>query len=111
MVEDQLRILQVSTVDVGGGAEKVAFDLFRTYRKRGFASALAVGMKVTTDDDVLLIPNELRRSGWAKLWLGESSAAASQFDRLKIKIAEPWRTVQQLMGREDFNFPGSRHLL
>lgn len=116
MVEKELRILQVSTADIGGGAEKVASDLFHAYRRRGFDSSLAVGMKVTADPDVIPIPNESQRSQWAKLWLGpgaktEAPNQVTQLARLSMKVAEPWRTVQQLIGREDFDFPGSWQLL
>jgi len=116
VVEEPLHILQVSTTDVGGGAEKVAADLFRAYRQRGYDSSLAVGVKVTADDGVILIPNELQRSSWAKFWLGlsartEAASQTTQWARLGSKVAEPWRTIQQLVGREDFNFPGSWNLL
>lgn len=114
MVENQLRILQVSTADIAGGAEKVASDLFRAYRRRGFDSSLAVAVKVTADSDVIPIPNESQRSQWAKFWLGLSSRTpnqTTQLVRLGMKMAEPWRTVQQLIGREDFSFPGSWQLL
>jgi hypothetical protein len=56
-----LRILQVSTSDIHGGAEKVAWDLFTSYRARGHRSWLAVGQKRSNDPDVLQIPNQERR--------------------------------------------------
>ena len=50
MAERPLRILQVSTVDIKGGAEKVAWNLFTAYRARGYDSWLAVGEKLTEDE-------------------------------------------------------------
>jgi glycosyltransferase involved in cell wall biosynthesis len=110
-----LRILQVSSSDIAGGAEKVAFDLFRAYRRRHLNSWLAVGVKHSEDPDVIAIPNSLYRTRWAKSWLRFDPEAPSAkpdppVGRLRSKIAEPWRTAQQLLGREDFEFPGSRQL-
>jgi len=36
-----LRILQVSTADIAGGAERVALDLHRAYLARGHEATLA----------------------------------------------------------------------
>ena len=47
-------VLQVSTYDLIGGAERVAWNLFQAYRQRGHASWLAVGTKLGTDPDVLV---------------------------------------------------------
>jgi glycosyltransferase involved in cell wall biosynthesis len=44
-----LRILQVSTADVRGGAEKVATDLWQSYRDSGHAAWLAVGRRRAPD--------------------------------------------------------------
>jgi hypothetical protein len=44
--ERRLSILQISTNDIGGGAEKVEWNLFRGYRERGYRSWLAVGTSV-----------------------------------------------------------------
>jgi len=50
-----LRILQVSTLDRGGGAEQVAWNLHQAYRARGHDAWLAVGFKQSSDDRVLTI--------------------------------------------------------
>ena len=62
----RLRILQVSTYDVSGGAEKVAWDLFDTYRTRGHGSWLAVGTRRSADPDVLPIEHDAHRTPWAR---------------------------------------------
>jgi hypothetical protein len=61
-----MNILQVSTNDIGGGAEKIAFMLYEAYKAQGFNSHLAVGYKYTQDDDILLISNEIERNFWSK---------------------------------------------
>ena len=62
-----MRILQVSSRDVGGGAERVAWNLFRGYREQGHSSTLAVGLKRGDDPDVFQIPNDVR---YERLWAG-----------------------------------------
>src|SRR6266542_2986230 len=64
MITRALRILQVSTYDTIGGAEKVGWNLYQTYRERGYSSWLAVGHKLGTDPNVLLIPRREQRKGW-----------------------------------------------
>jgi len=44
-----MKILQVSTMDLNGGAEKIAWDLHRTFRARGHEAFLVVGMKRSDD--------------------------------------------------------------
>ena len=59
-----MRILQVSTFDVGGGAERVAWNLFKGYQVSGHQSWLMVGFKKSEDSDVILIPNQWNRALW-----------------------------------------------
>jgi len=42
-------ILQVSTADIGGGTEKIAWDLHQGYLSYGYHSRLAVGRKRSND--------------------------------------------------------------
>jgi glycosyltransferase involved in cell wall biosynthesis len=81
-----LGVLQVSTFDLIGGAERVAWNLFQAYRRRGVASWLAVGTKLGSDPDVLPIPNRRRQRS-------------------------PVVAIERFCGIEDFRFPGSRQLL
>jgi glycosyltransferase involved in cell wall biosynthesis len=105
VAELPLRILQVSSSDIGGGAERVAWNLFDQYRTRGYQSHLAVGYKRSADPDILLIPNDQKRTGWARWWTKQQPLGLAR------KLAEPIRTLDQLAGLEDFNFPGTRELL
>lgn len=113
-------ILQVSTSDGGGGAEKVAWNLFQAYRQHGFPSWLAVGCKEGKDLDVLSIPNGRYRSRWARAWLAASSSLQpligqirefGHLQRLLAWIGEPGRWVERQRGLEDFSFPGTWQLL
>ena len=121
MVKQTLRILQVSTVDMRGGAEKVAWDLFTAYRDRGCGSWLAVGETLSNDPDVLLIPNLELRGSWIRFWwkifpnssslTGWRRRTAKSLRDLAISLAEPGRALDILRGREDFRFLGTGRLL
>lgn len=116
-----MRILQVSTADVLGGAERIAWNLFTAYRELGHDSRLAVGYKRSSDPDI----QELSlRPGWCSI----AAIAASCETRLaplvgRVRGASRVRQwchelkrglgafLDPFMGREDFNFPASKQLL
>lgn len=115
-----LRILQVSTADIAGGAEKVAWELFRSYRARGYASWLAVGRKASADADVLVIPNTASRGRCRQALLAGSRRLQPLADQVRGGYrlqqamrwaADPVGEWERYTGREAFDFPGSRRLL
>jgi len=115
-----LRILLVNTADLGGGAERSAWNLLDAYTARGHTSWMAVGTKRTDDARVALLPNESRRSRWAKV-LQEQDArlesmesqirGVSRLRSLFRFIGEPRRWTDLERGYEDFHFPGTWQLL
>jgi glycosyltransferase involved in cell wall biosynthesis len=109
---ERLNILQVSTTDRGGGAEKVAWDLFQAYGDLGHNSWLAVRTKKTDDPNVISLPADSHRSAWACFWLSMRQRRQNPFvaDRLEW-IAEPARKLKVRLGLEDFEFPLTRRLL
>ncbi len=115
-----MHILQLSTYDQAGGAEKVAWNLFQTYRARGHQSRLAVGFKRTADADVLEIPHSDLVPPWAHLcWMLHGRLAPLESHvrgvwRLRYwlrVLAQGQNGMDQARGREDFHHPGSRKLL
>ena len=115
-----LRILSVTTRGAGSGAERVAWDLFVGYRSRGHASWLAVGSRASADAGVFEIPNDASRSAWSRLWYSASRPlrrreGAHRWARpirlVLAGIGDPARAAAQLLGHEDFHYPGTRHLL
>lgn len=115
-----MNILQVSTQDLGGGAEKVAWNLFQTYRARGHQSYLAVGRKRTDDVDVLEIPRPDQTPPWAHLcWVPHGRLASLENHVRGVGRLRYWLRMlaqgkpgwDRERGREDFNFPNSRQLL
>jgi glycosyltransferase involved in cell wall biosynthesis len=115
-----LRILQVSTCDIAGGAEKVAWDLFGSYRALGYDSWLAVGTKRSEDPNVIAIPRFNSENPWGRFWLGLETRLQSQegngravglLRTLLRMIANPRPGLEFRFGMENFNYPGSHRLL
>ncbi|MCL2333080.1 MAG: glycosyltransferase [Actinomycetia bacterium] len=116
-----LRILQVSTADVAGGAERVALDLHRAYQARGHEATLAVGWKFADIDGVVQIPNDERRCAWTRSWnalasrlapegstLGTAQLMARRFCKT---LGSPRRAARIVAGYDDFDFPGTRWII
>ena len=118
-MNNSLNILQISTNDVGGGAEKIAFELFNSYREIGFISKLLVGYKHTDDPDIIVMPNDENRNRIAhylhsdrnvlKSFHGKIPGALS-LNNLLSDIAEPGDAMDNMLGYEDFNYPGSGNI-
>lgn len=117
-LQNHLNILQVSTSDIAGGAEKVAWNLFLAYLQRGHDSWLAVGRKRSNDPGVLIIPNEDGRPRWTRMCLNVQDrlqrlgigGAPRIAGRLAL-LGEPQRFLNKYRGVEDFHFPGTASLL
>ncbi len=116
----RLRILQVATSDLTGGAERSALNLHHALRASGNDSWLAVGSKGTRDPEVLEIPNELQRNAWVRWWTRFRNDNAASLGRIRgtgrmtallRDCGEPVRWMQAQLGIEDFAFPGTRQLL
>ena len=117
-----MRILQVSTYDIGGGAERVAYNLFHGYRDRGLDSWLVVGQKRGNDPDVFVIPGDTLRYGgiWSGFWHSIDERlrpyhyqirGTSRLSQTAQALAEPVRFFERQRGIEDFHFPGTSRLL
>ena len=117
-VNTPLRILQVSATDLGGGAAGSAWNLFTAYRQRGLESWLAVGTKLSSDNNVFAIQNEQYRPTWTRMCRQVQAIGAGSplkpLTHLFGKLAwlgEPRRLVERYLGIEDFHFPGTSRLL
>jgi glycosyltransferase involved in cell wall biosynthesis len=89
----RLRVIQVSTADIRGGAEQVAWNLFAAARSRGHGSWLAVGEKRSDDPGVIVVPND---------------GAEGRLSRLSRRLAAG---LDYYRGHEDFRHPGTTRLL
>jgi glycosyltransferase involved in cell wall biosynthesis len=92
--------------------------LFQKHRQRGHGSYLAVGKKTSNDPNVFEIPNNAHRNLWAGIWREIKKRLTKYNIRLLPGVArglaslgEPRRWLERQKGIEDFNFPGTCHLL
>ena len=111
-------VLQVSTADVLGGAERIARQLHEAIVTRGGESWLAVGRTEGHVPGALTIPNEALRSPWTRTWLqwAEQLEGRGRTGRVAARIArgplgDPVRWLSGQLGIEDFHHPGTRALL
>ena len=120
MTRDGLNILQVSTADRGGGAERVAMNLHERFLERGHSATLAVGRKTGKDQKVVEIPNARERHAWARFWAGASHQLLTHEHRLgntgplrtvADAIGRPDAWLDAQLGREHFGYPGTAGLL
>ena len=120
MDDDRLNVLQVNTADRRGGAERVAWNLFREYRRRGNGSCLAVGRKRSHDADVRVLRHDTTGGHRRRFWWGihrvlqpvYGRAPGARFlCRAAHRLAAPagWRDVRQ--GVENFDYPGTEGIL
>ncbi len=106
-----LRILQISTADMGGGAEKIANDLFTSYRDLGYQSWLAVGTKKSQDPDIFYIT---KSSNCFSQIIPSYIYKLPYVVRVGKKIdslINPAHIFNKLKGCEDFDHPGARNIL
>src|SRR4249920_3017389 len=114
-----MRILQVNTSDVGGGAEAVAWQLFQAYRRSGHSSRLAVGLKQSRNPDVFTISHDEFRSAWSQWSLAAADLLTPLVGKVRgmgrlrnlcaFGLGQPRRWFDIWRGREDFDFPGTWH--
>jgi glycosyltransferase involved in cell wall biosynthesis len=120
VVDSHLHILQVNSVDSGGGAAKVAWDLFQAYHRKGYDSRMVVGSKSTSDPFVWELDHDPYRRGlpglWVRVWkpfqqFEKIWSVLRTFHRRMLLAVDTQRINNRRKGIEDFEFPGTAHLL
>ena len=104
------RILHVNSSDGRGGASRIAWDLFQASLARGLDARLLVGQKGRNDARVLALDNDKYRNPWARFWIS-SCARLGLRPGIARLLGRPLSAISVLKGEEDFDFPGTRHLL
>jgi glycosyltransferase involved in cell wall biosynthesis len=110
-----MNILLLSTYDRAGGAEKVAFDLCRSYRRFGHDARLYVRYKRTEEPFVYGVDAYAHAMPWAGLCRrleGRLRAAPTFRGQFRLvdmlrRLARPRRAWDRWRGVEDFNYPGA----
>lgn len=100
-----LSILHINTMDQGGGAAQLAFNLVQASNAAGHRATMAVRAKKSQRDFISLIENDGNRHGWARLCL-RTLERKNGSQRLARLFGRPWDTARVLWGHEDFDFPG-----
>ncbi|TDB39559.1 MAG: glycosyltransferase [Actinobacteria bacterium] len=116
-----MRIATINASVLGGGAEAVALALHTEYLRLGHDAWLLVGNPNAERPGVMPVPNDRYRSPWARTLRRAASAAARRStsnrdlwwyaDRALRSAAEPGRYSRVARGHEDFDQPGTAHLL
>ncbi len=113
-----MNILQINTVDKGGGAEGSAWNLFKRYEAAGHGSLLAVGQKFSDDPAVLEIPRSAHGAGRPLMALSNVLRKSNRrirgmypLTRTLDRLASPIRLRQFLDGYDETVFPGCHQLL
>jgi len=104
-----LALMQVNTMDRGGGAEQVAMSLHNASLHSGGRSTLVVGRKFSDQPGVVEIPRGRWSQGWNKV--ARRFAHRDHTRALAKAIADPARLINYLRGAEDFQFPATHRLL
>ena len=112
----KLRILQVNSNELSGGAQRIAHNLFATYRAIGHDSWLAVGHKLSSDPDVLAIRHGTATPGWRRFWWSMHARLQpvdqnGRLSRWLERIAQPPALPEYFRGIENFNYPGTWRVL
>lgn len=114
MADRPMHVLQVSTRDIGGGAERIAFNLFQAYRAKGHFSKLAVGFRHSDDEDVFSVPNDDYRDADPPLRYMSGNMLLKGLGFLQSIVKKKRHSIRQKKiqkGYEDFEYPGTRQLL
>ncbi|MDQ8154852.1 MAG: glycosyltransferase [Gemmatimonadota bacterium] len=111
-------VLQVSTADVLGGAERIARQLHEAIVSHGGESWLAVGRTEGHVRGALTIPNDSLRSAWTRHWLAVAERLESRGRGMSLAarvargpVGDPLRWASGQAGIEDFHYPGTYALL
>ncbi|MCC7409196.1 MAG: glycosyltransferase [Phycisphaeraceae bacterium] len=115
-----MKILQVNSSDIGGGAERVALSLHHALLRHGAQAKLAVGRRRGLEPGVFQIDQATHHGLATQLCLSLADSlhprdrwpdVPGRVAQLLRAVAQPRRTLRRRLGREDFGFPGSWHLL
>lgn len=105
---------------MAGGAERSARNLARAYRDLGHDSWLAVGTRRSDETGTFELPREAGRNALVRSLAALRDRYEPRIRRVRGAgrllsaarlLAEPFRTLEKALGREDFAYPGADELL
>lgn len=115
-----MNILQINTYDQGGGAERIALTLHKIYRQAGHDACMLVKRKLADEDQVLQFLasrfGNIHSRSWNLIadcispFVGKKRGFGTLQEKIDI-IARPKAAYDRYRGKEDFDYPASRHIL
>lgn len=115
--EQKLNILTLNAEIGGGGANQIAWNLSNSFQKQGHVSKIITRSSNFQSKSIHLIENNHYRNCFFKLFqklshhsLKKNYSLLPNFFQLLSAVSEPRRSFRNAMGREDFDFPGTKHL-
>lgn len=115
--DQKLNILTLNAEIGGGGANQIAWHLSNSFKKQGHVSKIITRGSNFSSESIQLINNNQYRNGFFKFFrklshisLERNYSLLPNFFRLLTKISEPIRLLRNASGKEDFDFPGTKHL-
>jgi glycosyltransferase involved in cell wall biosynthesis len=116
-----MKILHVNQQGGRGGAAGICLALHRSLLAAGHESAVLVGRQAGEPPGVSLLEHDRYRSAWGRFWMAlarwvnQYSGSIRGADRVSTRwlprLASPRRFWSWWAGQEDFDFPGTAHLL
>lgn len=108
-----MNILIVNAEDFGGGANKIATSLLNRYNESGHRAKLLVREKNCNNPNIISVNNDAHRNIFWKFicklqnyFLKERIKYVPRLLGYLKLITEPKRTIFDLLGFEDFKYPG-----
>ena len=115
--DQKLNILTLNAEIGGGGANQIAWNLSNSFKKQGHVSKIITRGSNFPPKVIHLINNNQYRNGFFKFFrklshisLERNYSLLPNFFRLLTKVSEPIRLLRNASGKEDFDFPGTKHL-
>jgi glycosyltransferase involved in cell wall biosynthesis len=116
-----MKVLHVHQIAGGGGGAGICLALHNALLARGHESAVLVGRRTRELAGVRVIEHDRYRSAWGQFWMaaakwlnqysGRIRGAQRVSERWVPRLASPRRFWSWWAGHEDFDFPGTVHLL
>lgn len=116
-----MNILHVNQIVGLGGAAGICLALHRASLAAGHQSAVLVGRRSREVPGVVTLDNDRFRPAWGRFWMATARRLSRHSSRIPgvYRLSEHWlprmaapaRFRSWWAGREDFDFPGTGHLL
>ncbi|RMD60170.1 MAG: hypothetical protein D6828_00365, partial [Nitrospirae bacterium] len=120
MNNNTLHTLQINTVDIGGGAARIAWNLYKGLEERGHDSWFCVGYKHSSEERVFSLFQHPRGNPWMRLCYRAGYAlsrfsgrlkGAGRLQRILYMVAKPSNIIRWFNGVECYSYPQTWRIL